>query len=72
MHWNQEETGSLPAPCLPSELITLLRGTLCAHSLITHPEHESVSAQAPAAPAPAVHLCWLICGPSCPLPPQTV
>lgn len=41
MHWNQEETSSLPAPCLPSGLITLLRGTLFTHSLITHPEHET-------------------------------
>ena len=72
MHWAQEETGSLPAPCLPSGLITVLRRTLFAHSLITHPEHESTSTQAPAAPVPAVRFCWLICGPGRPLPPQTV
>lgn len=29
MHWNQEETGSLPAPCLPSGLITRLGGGTC-------------------------------------------
>ena len=72
MHWAQEETGSLLAPCLPSGLITVLRRTLFAHSLITHPEHESTSAQAPSAPVPAVRFCWLICGPGRPLPPQTV
>lgn len=44
MHWAQEETSSLPAPCLPSGLITVLKRTLFAHSLITHPEHESTSA----------------------------
>ena len=72
MHWAQEETGSLLAPCLPSGLITVLRRTLFAHSLITHPEHESTSSQAPSAPVPAVRFCWLICGPGRPLPPQTV
>ena len=70
MHWAQEETSSLPAPCLPSGLITVLKRTLFAHSLITHPEHKSTSAQAPAAPVPAVRFCWLICGPGRPLPPR--